>query len=204
MSSNEQEEQPNIVNVHDPFFLWGLLQHSDELLIESINKIDEDDLSRLYWSCYYHKRSNVCEAILKTSRSIRLAHDAMKKLSTLASKVQNDQPNLNEIETPFRLPTSPNFLVEKLDDASYIPSKGKPLKFVVHNDRGEKKTSEKIRIFLENERFSFLSDFSCIYKHGDDLLQDALCVAVMKEINSIFHEEKIDAEVVLYEVRQRK
>jgi len=41
---------------------------------------------------------------------------------------------------------------------------------------------------------------SCIYKHGDELLQDAMCVAVMKEMNSIFKEENVDAEVVLYEV----
>jgi hypothetical protein len=40
----------------------------------------------------------------------------------------------------------------------------------------------------------------CIYKHGDKLLQDALCVGVMKEMNNIFTEEKIDAEVVVYEV----
>ncbi len=42
--------------------------------------------------------------------------------------------------------------------------------------------------------------FRCIYKHGDELLQDSLCVAVMKVMNYIFQEEKIDAEVVLYEV----
>ena len=46
-----------------------------------------------------------------------------------------------------------------------------------------------------------ISRFSCIYKHGDDLLQDAMCVAVMKEMNHIFEEEKVQAEVVLYEVR---
>jgi hypothetical protein len=42
--------------------------------------------------------------------------------------------------------------------------------------------------------------FRCIYKHGDELLQDALCVAVMKEMNHVFEEESVDAEVVLYEV----
>jgi hypothetical protein len=41
---------------------------------------------------------------------------------------------------------------------------------------------------------------SCIYKHGDELLQDAMCVAVMKEMNFIFKEENVDAEIVLYEV----
>jgi hypothetical protein len=41
---------------------------------------------------------------------------------------------------------------------------------------------------------------SCIYKHGDQLLQDAMCVAVMKEMNYIFKEENVDAEIVLYEV----
>lgn len=46
-----------------------------------------------------------------------------------------------------------------------------------------------------------ISRYSCIYKHGDDLLQDAMCVAVMKEMNHIFEEEKVQAEVVLYEVR---
>jgi len=46
-----------------------------------------------------------------------------------------------------------------------------------------------------------IKNFRCIYKHGDELLQDALCVAVMKEMNIIFEEEAIDAEVVLYEVK---
>jgi hypothetical protein len=46
--------------------------------------------------------------------------------------------------------------------------------------------------------------FRCIYKHGDELLQDALCVAVMKEMNHIFKEEKVDAEIVLYEVKLLK
>ena len=40
----------------------------------------------------------------------------------------------------------------------------------------------------------------CIYKHGDKLLQDALCVGAIKEMNNIFTEEKINAEVVVYEV----
>lgn len=41
----------------------------------------------------------------------------------------------------------------------------------------------------------------CIYKHGDHLLQDAMCVAIMKEMNNIFKEENIEAEIVLYEVK---
>jgi len=45
---------------------------------------------------------------------------------------------------------------------------------------------------------------SCIYKHGDELLQDAMCVAVMKEINHIFEEEHVNAEVVLYEVTKKR
>lgn len=48
-----------------------------------------------------------------------------------------------------------------------------------------------------------ISFLRCIYKHGDKLLQDALCVGVMKEMNNIFSEENIDAEVVLYDVRIR-
>ncbi|CAF4372280.1 unnamed protein product, partial [Rotaria sordida] len=70
-------------------------------------------------------------------------------------------------------------MVVELRDGSFIPSKGKPLKFTVIDRQGNTKT--------------------CIYKHGDDLLQDAMCVAVMKEMNHIFKEEHVDAEVVLYE-----
>ena len=44
--------------------------------------------------------------------------------------------------------------------------------------------------------------FRCIYKHGDELLQDAMCIAAMKEMNNIFKEENVDAEVVLYEVKE--
>lgn len=32
-------------------------------------------------------------------------------------------------------------------------------------------------------------------------MQDAMCVAVMKEMNHIFEEENVPAEIVLYEVR---
>jgi len=42
---------------------------------------------------------------------------------------------------------------------------------------------------------------SCIYKHGDELLQDAMCIAVMKEMNNIFKEENVNAEIVLYQVK---
>jgi len=80
----------------------------------------------------------------------------------------------------FLLPTSPQFIVTELRDGFIIPSKGKPLKFTVVDREGNTKT--------------------CIYKHGDQLLQDAMCVAAMKEMNHIFKEENVPAEVVLYEV----
>ena len=139
MSADKQHEHSNIVNIHDPFFLWGLLQHSDDALIGAISKVNEDDLSRLYWSCLFRERSDVCDAILKSSQTIRTAHDAVEKLSRLAEKAQSDEPDLSDIQTPFPLPTSPDFIVTKISDASYIPSKGKPLKFTVMNDRGDKK-----------------------------------------------------------------
>lgn len=139
MSTNQSSEQSNIVNIHDPFFLWGLLEHSDERLIQSIGALKDEDLSRLYWSCYFHQRTAVCDGIRKKSQSIQVEQDAIDKLSALAKKAKEDQPDLSDIQVPFRLPTSPDFLVKELTDASYIPSKGKPLKFTAVNDRGEKK-----------------------------------------------------------------
>ncbi len=61
----ETEESTNIINVHDPFFLWGLLEHSDRTLIQTDKTLSDDDRSRLYWSCYYHKRFEVCDYMLK-------------------------------------------------------------------------------------------------------------------------------------------
>ncbi|UJR14087.1 hypothetical protein I4U23_001083 [Adineta vaga] len=174
------DESSNIVNVHDPFFLWGLLEHSDQSLIRIYDTLSDPDRSRLYWSCYYYKRLPVCEYILNNCSLVRTADEAIKKLSELTKLNGNNEPDLKQIPVPFMLPTSPDFVVKEVRDGSFIPSKGKPLKFTVVSEDNQTKT--------------------CIYKHGDELLQDALCVSTMKEINSIFEEENIDAEVVFYEV----
>jgi len=179
-SDHETEESTSIVDVHDPFFLWGLLEHSDRTLIEADKRLDDDDRSRLYWSCAYYKRSKICEHILQNHEQVRRADDAIKKLSEMTRTAGKNEPDLTQIPVPFLLPTDPKFVVNELRDGSFIPSKGKPLKFTVVDKAGNSKV--------------------CIYKHGDELLQDALCVSVMKEMNHIFEEEKIDAEVVLYEV----
>lgn len=136
----ETEESTNIVNVHDPFFLWGLLEHSDRKLIQADKTLSDDDRSRLYWSCYYHKRFEVCDYMLKTYEFIRTAHDAIKKLSEMTQAGGKDEPDLTEIPVPFLLPTAPDFTVNELRDGSFIASKGKPLKFTVVNKEGESKT----------------------------------------------------------------
>ncbi|CAF1336413.1 unnamed protein product [Rotaria sp. Silwood1] len=177
---NDQEESLNIVNVHDPFFLWGLLQHSDQSLIQANKTLSDADRSCLYWSCHYHKRSKVCEYLLENCELIRTARDAIEQLSTMTQEGDKNTPDLKEISVPFILPTSPDFIVKELRDGSFISSKGKPLQFKVVDEKGNTKI--------------------CMYKHGDELLQDALCIAVMKEMNKIFEEENIDAEVVFYEV----
>lgn len=137
--NENDEESTNIVNVHDPFFLWGILEHSDNTLIKSIETLSSDDLSRLYWSCYYHERSKVCEEILNKYETIRTANDAIKKLSEMTKETETDKPNLSQISVPFPLPTSPDLLVNKLTDASFILSKGKPLKFTVIDNDGKRK-----------------------------------------------------------------
>jgi len=134
------EESTNIVNVHDPFFLWGLLKYSDRSLIKANETLSDADRSRLYWSCHYYKRLEVCGYLLNKYELVRVAHDAIKKLSEMTKAGENDEPNLTEIPVPFLLPTSPDFLVNELRNGSFIPSKGKPLKFTVVNKEGKTKT----------------------------------------------------------------
>ncbi|CAF1013174.1 unnamed protein product [Rotaria sp. Silwood1] len=176
----ENHDLTNIVNVHDPFFLWGLFEHSDRALLQALQTLSDADCSRLYWTCHYHKHKKVCECILDNYAPIRIARDAIAILSHMTKSGDNKIPDLTKIPVPFLLPTSPDFMVIELRDGSFIPSKGRPLKFTVIDREGNTKT--------------------CIYKHGDDLLQDAMCVAVMKEMNNIFEEEHVEAEAVLYEV----
>lgn len=134
------EESSNIVNVHDPFFLWGILEHSNYALIKSIETLSDEDLSCLYWSCYFHKRSKVCEEILSKYELSRTANDAIKKLSEMTKTAGKNEPDLTQVPVPFLLPTSPNSLVEKLSDGSFIPSKGKPFKFTVISKDEKSKT----------------------------------------------------------------
>jgi hypothetical protein len=140
----EIKEPTNIVDVHDPFFLWGLLEHSDRTLIQADKTLSDDDRSRLYWSCHYYKRSAVCDHILKNYELIRTAHDAIKKLSEITEAGGKDEPDLTEIPVPFLLPTTPDFTVNELRNGSFVTSKGKPLKFTVVNKKGESKTYELI------------------------------------------------------------
>lgn len=137
---NDDEESMNIVNVHDPFFLWVLLELSDHTLIRASETLSDYDLSRLYWSCHYFKRSTVCEYVLDNCELVRIARDAIKKLSDMTKEGGNETPDLKQIPVPFMLPTTPDFIVHELRDGSFIPSKGKPLKFTVVDKEGNTKT----------------------------------------------------------------
>ena len=138
--SDDDGEQLNIVNVHDPFFLWGLLQHSERSLIRAYETLSDADRSRLYWSCHYYKRSEVCYHILNNCELVRTARDAIDKLSELTKAGGKDAPDLTQISVPFILPTTPDFVVKELRDGSFVPSKGKPLKFTVVDENGNTKT----------------------------------------------------------------
>jgi len=139
-SNKEDEETMNIVNVHDPFFLWGLMEHSDCSLIRSYETLSDVDRSRLYWSCHYYKREIVCEYVLEKCQLVRTAHDAIGKLSEITKAGGDKTPDLTQIPVPFMLPTTPDFIVHELRDGSFISSKGKPLKFTVVNREGQTKT----------------------------------------------------------------
>jgi hypothetical protein len=140
--NNEDDDDcpTNVVNIHDPFFLWALFEHSDRVLIRSLSTLTEEDCSRLYWSCHYHKHTKVCQQLLDNYSHIRIAHDAIEKISAMTKAADGKTPDLSEIPIPFLLPTSPNFIVTELRDGSFIPSKGKPLKFTVVDREGNTKT----------------------------------------------------------------
>jgi len=137
---NTDNESTNIVNIHDPFFLWGLFEHSDRTLIRSLSTFSEADCSRLYWSCHYHQHKIVCQHLLENYSHIRIAHDAIEMLSQMTKSPDNKIPDLSQIPVPFLLPTSPQFVVTELRDGSFIPSKGKPLKFTVVDREKNTKT----------------------------------------------------------------
>ena len=130
----------NVVNIHDPFFLWGVFEHSDRTLLRSLSILTDDDRSRLYWSCHYHKHNKVCQQLLDNYSHIRIAHDAIEIISAMTKAVDSATPDLSDIPVPFLLPTSPKFIVTELYNASFIPSKGKPLKFTVADREGNTKT----------------------------------------------------------------
>ena len=134
------DDSSNIVNIHDPFFLWGVFEHTDRALIRSLSTLSDADCSRLYWSCHYHKHTKVCQRILDDYAPVRIARDAMAQISEVAKSVETKTPDLSQIPIPFLLPTSPLFRVVELREASYIPSKGRPLKFTVVNPEGQTKT----------------------------------------------------------------
>jgi len=138
--TEHDNESTNIVNVHDPFFLWGLFEHSDQVLIQSLVTFSEADCSRLYWSCHYHKHEIVCQHLLENYSHVRIARDAIEILSQMTKASDNKTPDLSQIPVPFLLPTSPQFVVTELRDGSFIPSKGKPLKFTVVDREGNTKT----------------------------------------------------------------
>ncbi|CAF3972414.1 unnamed protein product [Rotaria sp. Silwood2] len=104
---NDQQESMNIVNVHDPFFLWSLLEHSDQLLIQAN------------------------ETFSDAPRNFRTARDSIEKLSNMTNIGADETPDLKEIYVPPVYPTSPDFIVKELRDGSFISYKGKPLKFTV-------------------------------------------------------------------------
>ena len=138
-ADDNDDELTNVVNVHDPFFLWGIFEHSDRTLLRSLQTLTEEDCSRLYWSCHYRKHTKVCQYLLDNYSHIRIAYDAMEQISQLAKSADNKTPDLSQVPIPFLLPTSPKFLVTELRDASYIPSKGRPLKFTVADREGNTK-----------------------------------------------------------------
>lgn len=141
MSGDDHNDEPtSIVDVHDPFFLWGLLEHSDKSLLHADKTLEEDDRSHLYWSCYYYNRSQVCDYILENHERIRKADQAIEKLSQITKAGAKTEPDLSAIAVPFPLPTTPTFLVNELRDGSFIPSKGKPLKFTAVDKDGNMKT----------------------------------------------------------------
>jgi hypothetical protein len=137
---DDDDDSTNIVNVHDPFFLWGLFEHSDRALIRAIKTLPEIECSRLYWSCHYHKHEKVCQYLLDNYSHIRIARDAIEILSSMTKSADSKTPDLSQIPIPFLLPTSPQFVVIELRDGSFIPSKGKPLKFTVVDREGNTKT----------------------------------------------------------------
>jgi hypothetical protein len=149
---NEEDDEPtNIVNVHDPFFLWGLVEHSDRSLIRAYETLSDADRSVLYWSCHYHKRSNVCKYVLNNCKLVRAARDAIEQLSKMAEAGDKETPDLTQIPVPFILPTTPDFIVTELRDGSFIPSKGKPLKFTVVDAKGNTKTYEILIVFINSK-----------------------------------------------------
>ena len=137
---DDAQETSNIVNIHDPFFLWGLFNHSDRALIRALSTLNDADRSRLYWTCHYRKHSHVCQRILDDYAPVRIARDAMEQISQITKAAESKTPDLTEIPIPFLLPTSPDFLVVELRDGSYIPSKGRPMKFNVFDRDGNSKT----------------------------------------------------------------
>lgn len=138
-AEDNDDAPPNIVNVHNPFFLWGLLEHSDRELLHSLKTLSEVDCSRLYWSCHYHKHNKLCQQLLDNYSHIRIAHDAIEQLSELTKAADGKTPDLSQIPVPFLLPTTPQFIVTEVRDGSFIPSKGKPLKFTVADREGNTK-----------------------------------------------------------------
>ena len=169
----DDDEKANLVNVHDPFFLWALFNHSDRALIRSLSILSDADRSRLYWTCHYRKHRHVCQRILDDFAPVRIARDAMEKLSQLAKISECKTPNLSEIPIPFLLPTSPDFLVIELRDASYIPSKGRPLKFSVVDRKGNSKTS--VFFFFFQRKFRFL--FSVVFINMVTICYKMQCVS---------------------------
>jgi hypothetical protein len=138
--NKEDDETMNIVNVHDPFFLWGLIEHSDRSLLRSYETLSDADRSRLYWSCHYHKRQKVCQYVLEKCRLVRTARDAIEKLSEITKAGGDKTPDLTQIPVPFMLPTTPDFIVHELRDGSFLSSNAKPLKLTVVNREGQTKT----------------------------------------------------------------
>jgi len=136
---DDDHETTNIVNVHDPFFLWALFEHSDRALIRTLDTLSDADCSRLYWSCHYHKHTKVCQYVLDNKAPVCIAHDAIKKLSEMTKAADNKALDFSQIPVPFLLPTSPQFIVTELRDGSIIPSKGRPLKFTVVDRDGNTK-----------------------------------------------------------------
>ncbi|CAF4708949.1 unnamed protein product, partial [Rotaria sp. Silwood2] len=117
----------------------SLFEHCNRALLQVLTTLSDADCSRLYWTCHYHKHTKLCQYILDNYAPVCIARDAIAILCQMVKSSDSKIPDLTQTPVPFLLPTSPDFMVIELHDGSFIPSKGKPLKFTVVDCEGNTK-----------------------------------------------------------------